>query len=284
MSTAIIIPARNEEKFISETLSHLLRQTIQPKKIIVINDASQDNTRNIALNFEAVEVIDITRDSREYAVGLPILAQVINQGLKKLYKDDFEYVMILGSDHLIPPHYLSTIIETMKKDNEIMICSGQIIGERFLLPRGSGRVVNYHFWKKIGLKYPENYGFETYLLMKAAMSGFKVRILDELVTTTQRKTGKYYGRKAFQSKGKALRALGQCRINSAVDIGLVTLRNPYLGIAMLHGYLSRDVKPYEQDLRNYVNRIQHNRIKKFITNPSYLFNKDKMKGLEEENG
>jgi glycosyltransferase involved in cell wall biosynthesis len=177
MSTAVILPARNEEMFLSRTLSHLLRQTIEPKKIIVINDGSQDKTRNIALNFEAVEVIDITRDSHEYAVHAPILAQIINQGLKKIFNDDFEYVIILGSDHLIPPHYLSTIIEKMKKDNKVVICSGQIRGERSVVLRGSGRVVKYDFWKKIGLLYPENYGFETYLLVKAAMMGYKVRIL-----------------------------------------------------------------------------------------------------------
>ena len=282
MSTAVILPARNEEMFLSRTLSHLLRQTIEPKKIIVINDGSQDKTRNIALNFEAVEVIDITRDSHEYAVHAPILAQIINQGLKKIFNDDFEYVIILGSDHLIPPHYLSTIIEKMKKDNKVVICSGQIRGERSVVLRGSGRVVKYDFWKKIGLLYPENYGFETYLLIKAAMMGYKVRILNELVTSTQRKTGKNYGRNTFLSKGKAIKALGYSRLYSTVKISLVTLRNPSAGISMLQGYLSSNVSPYEQDLRKYLNRIQHKRIKKYIINPLQFFNEDKRKGFEED--
>jgi glycosyltransferase involved in cell wall biosynthesis len=123
MSTAVIIPARNEEMFLGQTLSHLLRQIIKPEKIIVINDGSQDKTCNIALNFEAVEVIDMKRDNHEYAVHSPILAHTINQGLKKIFNDEFEYAMILGSDHLLPSYYLSTIIETMKKDNKIVICS-----------------------------------------------------------------------------------------------------------------------------------------------------------------
>jgi glycosyltransferase involved in cell wall biosynthesis len=78
MSTAVIIPARNEEMFLSQTLSHLLGQIIKPDKIIVINDGSQDKTCNIALNFEAVEVIDMKRDNHEYATSSPILARTIN--------------------------------------------------------------------------------------------------------------------------------------------------------------------------------------------------------------
>lgn len=284
MSTAVIVPARNEEMFLSGTLSHLLRQTTKPKKVIVINDGSKDKTRNVALGFKEVEVIDVIRDNYEYAVHTPILAQIVNQGLKKVLTDNFEYVMIIGSDHLIPPYYLSTIIEIMKNDNKIAICSGQIKGEHSVVPRGSGRVVQYDFWKKIGLLYPENYGCETYLLIKAAMMGYKVKILNELVTTTQRKTGKYYGRNTFRSKGKAIKALGYSHLYSTIKIALVTLKNPPAGISMIQGYLSSDVIPYDQDLRNYLKRIQHRRIKKYIINPLQFFNTDKRKGLEEENG
>jgi hypothetical protein len=190
--------------------------------------------------------------------------------------------MILGSDHLLPSYYLSTIIETMKRNNKIAICSGQIKGERSIIPRGSGRVVRYDFWKKIGLQYPENYGFETYLLIKAAMMKYEVKVLNELVTTTQHKTGRNYGRNTFLYKGKAIKALGYSRIYSIVKIGLTTLENPSGGIHMVRGYLSSDVNPYEEDLRNYLNSIQHKRIKKYIINPLQFFNKNKPKGLPEE--
>jgi hypothetical protein len=112
---------------------------------------------------------------------------------------------------------------------------------------------------------------------------YRVKVLNELVTTTQRKTGRNYGRNTFLFKGKAIKALGFSRIYSTVKIGITTLGNPRGGIYMIQSYLSSDVNPYEQDLRNYLNSIQHKRINKYIINLLQFFNKNKRKGLEEEN-
>jgi poly-beta-1,6-N-acetyl-D-glucosamine synthase len=269
---AAVIPARNEDNFLEQTLFHLLKQTVEVDKIIVVNDGSEDRTRQVALSFNKVVVIDTKRNNQEYAVHTPILAHIINQGLEKISNDNLEYVLILGSDHLLPSNYLSKIIEVMEKDNEIVICSGQIKGERSVIPRGSGRVVRYHFWKEIGLQYPENYGFETYLLIKAQIMGFKVIVLDELVTVTQRATGKNYGNNTYVAKGKAIKALGYTPIYSVGKIILVILKNPKLGLYMLRGYISRDTEPYEQELRKYLKTMQHKRIKSYVIKPLKAIN------------
>jgi hypothetical protein len=72
--------------------------------------------------------------------------------------------MVLGADHLLPSNYISYVTDQMNKDRKIAVCSGQIAGERSVVPRGSGRVVRADFWRKIGFQYPLNYGFETYLI------------------------------------------------------------------------------------------------------------------------
>ena len=47
----IVICAHNEELFLAETLKAVLAQTVQPKKILVVNDNSTDNTEAIIDEF-----------------------------------------------------------------------------------------------------------------------------------------------------------------------------------------------------------------------------------------
>ncbi|MBD10060.1 MAG: glycosyl transferase family 2, partial [Flavobacteriaceae bacterium] len=51
MNFYIIIPAHNEDAFIGKTLESLVNQTLLPKKLIVVNDNSTDQTLSIAETF-----------------------------------------------------------------------------------------------------------------------------------------------------------------------------------------------------------------------------------------
>ena len=55
---AVVIVARNEEKYIKKTLIHLLRQTIKPTKIVLVNDGSTDKTRTIVSQFTEIDIVD----------------------------------------------------------------------------------------------------------------------------------------------------------------------------------------------------------------------------------
>jgi glycosyltransferase involved in cell wall biosynthesis len=51
MNYYIVIPAHNEEAFISLTLQSLISQTHLPSKIVVVNDNSTDKTAELVLAF-----------------------------------------------------------------------------------------------------------------------------------------------------------------------------------------------------------------------------------------
>ena len=51
MKFYIIIPAHNEDKTIGLMLNSLVKQTKHPKKIVVVNDNSDDNTEKIISQF-----------------------------------------------------------------------------------------------------------------------------------------------------------------------------------------------------------------------------------------
>jgi len=266
---AAVIPARNEENFIDKTLAALFDQHTRPSKVIVVNDGSTDRTAGVAAAAGA-EVVDMP--DRGYNVqGMPVLAGVINRGLQRLqergYGSDDDYILILGADHVLPPHYLTATLDAMAVDRKLVLCSGLIAGERSIVPRGSGRVVRADFWQSIGFRYPENYGFETYLVLKAQQQGYNVKVLRDLVTQTLRKTGKNYKKSVYISYGKSLKALGYSKLYSAARIGLISIKHPKGGFYMIKGYMSDDVKTYDPELRSFLSGIQHKRIKRYVTNP-----------------
>jgi cellulose synthase/poly-beta-1,6-N-acetylglucosamine synthase-like glycosyltransferase len=262
---AAVIPARNEENFIGKTLAALFGQNSRPSKVIVVNDGSTDRTADIA-SAAGAEVVDMP-DRGYNVLGTPILAGVINRGLARIEHGSYDYVMILGADHILPPHYLTTVLDAMAADDKLALCSGTIEGERSIVPRGSGRVIRVSFWQSIGFRYPENYGFETYLVLKAQQMGYSAKVLNNLPTQTQRKTGRNYKKSVYISYGKSLKALGYSKLYSAARIGLVSIKHPKGGFYMFKGYLSDDVQTYDPELRSFLSSIQHQRIKRYVTNP-----------------
>jgi len=266
---AVVIPARNEENLIGKTLAALFAQYTRPSKVVVVNDGSTDRTTEVA-SAAGAEVIAM-KDRGYSAQGSPVFARVVNCGLDRLkesgYAENDDYIMILGADHILPPNYVTCVLDMMAIEKEIVVCSGQISGEESVIPRGSGRIVSADFWNKIGLRYPENYGFETYLLIKAQQLGYKVKVMDELMTTTQRKTRRSYKSDVYISYGKSLKALGYNRLYSAARIGRISLHSPRGAFNMLKGYINKDIETYEPELRSYLRSAQYERIKRYVTKP-----------------
>jgi len=263
IKVAVVIPARNEENFVEKTLSSLVTQTLSPKHIIVVNDGSVDKTSIIASKY--AKVIDLP-DRGYRATGTSKLAKVINRGLKTI--DDVNYVMILGADHILPENYLHVIIDRMEIDNQIVIASGVIMGEESTetAPRGSGRVVRYSFWKNIGLSYPETLGWESYLVYKAMSLGYRVVCYNDVITYSQRPTGRRTNLKEY---GRAMYILGYDWKYGLGRSFLTFLKNPRGGLNMLFGFLTAR-NSERLDVADWVNKSQKSifwkRFKKIIFN------------------
>ncbi|MGD8432379.1 MAG: glycosyltransferase family A protein, partial [Nitrosopumilaceae archaeon] len=120
---AVIMPARNEQDHISNSLKSLVAQKLKPYRIIVINDGSSDKTGEIASGFENVEVIDMK--PHENYVAKKELALTLKAGFDKLQDDtQCQYVLITGGDIIYPENYLSTITTRMRSNPKIAVSSG----------------------------------------------------------------------------------------------------------------------------------------------------------------
>jgi glycosyltransferase involved in cell wall biosynthesis len=255
----VVIPARNESEFLGHTLDALKKQTLVPYRIILVNDGSTDDTSDIARKFN-VEVFDV--DDRGFrATGQPILANVINRGLENILDNECQYIMILGADHIIPANYISKIITIMEKNDSLVIASGVIKGEsqRDTSPRGSGRIIKYDFWKKLGLRYPCWYGFESYIVYNALVNSYQVKVVRDVIGWSQRPTGKTTN---YKNYGKAMRALGYHPLYLLGRIILTVKNNPKGALKMISGYLDLSVKKY--NIASDVHKLQSIEIKRKI--------------------
>jgi len=259
MNIGVLIIARNEEKYLTKTLEALKAQTLQPTKIVLVNDRSTDDTKTIAEKFD-IDVIDFPHDHESWVVDRN-LAKVFNVGFKKLGKHD--YILVLGADHIISSNYVETIINRME-GTDIVVASGIIKGEKTVNVRGSGRIIEGKFWESIGSQYPVKHGYESYILFKAESMGLKVKKFDDTISTTQRKTSTNYKLKKFIYKGESYKALGYTFPYACVASLKFGKIHPLAPIFMIYGYLRNTNKFYENEIREKVKEYQKQRIKTIL--------------------
>ncbi len=58
MKLSIIIPCFNEEKYIEQVIDSIIKQKIEDKEIVVVNDASTDKTKDILIQLKEKKKID----------------------------------------------------------------------------------------------------------------------------------------------------------------------------------------------------------------------------------
>ncbi len=253
MKVGVVIPARNEEKNLDRVLNCLYNQTLKPMEVVVVDDGSTDNTPVIAENYGAT-VIRLRRESSVSRAGTPYMAYVINKGFEYLRDRELDFVMVLGADHILPKHYLSTITERMVRD-KVVVASGVIYGEvpgKDIDVRGSGRVIEVEWFRRVGFAYPLNWGFEAWLIYKALSMGMKVRVYRDLITWTLRRTAISATR--YYYWGAGMKALGYHPLYSLGRFIRVLQKSKTKGIYLLRGYMSR-VRQYS-DVKDFVYNFQ----------------------------
>lgn len=212
MSYWVVVTARNSERTIDAAIGSLLKQTVRPSFICVIDDGSTDGT---AKHLEKIKDIAelpmqvITFPDRGYDIR-----RVVNNwnhacAFVESTKKKFDFMLVATDDTIFPPHYVERLIGEMKKDDKLAVCSGsrgiKSSTEVASLPDGAGRLVRMSFFTFTGFRYPEYYGNETWLLFKAMQLGYNVKRFDDIRYEHIRKLG---SNSQFFDYGPGMRCLG----------------------------------------------------------------------------
>jgi len=101
----VIIPAYNAARFIEVTLRSVLRQSHLPRKIIVVDDGSTDNTEQLVRSLDSalIELISVPHGGLSYARNIGIKASVA------------DYVAFLDADDVWLPEKLARQVACLQK-------------------------------------------------------------------------------------------------------------------------------------------------------------------------
>lgn len=161
--TSIIVMSHNYGRFLKQSIQSVLNQSVFPKEILVINDASEDETEDVAKSFG--------EKIKYFKVDFRNAQKTRNFGLEK---STGEYILYLDADDYLQYDCLELMEREMKKDCGVdLVYSGRFHRGRKGLLRSIG-VANY--WEPQDFCYKDlmknNYISITSLIRKEKFCGF----------------------------------------------------------------------------------------------------------------
>ncbi len=135
MKISFIIPSYNEEKHIGQCLDSITRETSKynhKTEIIVVNNASTDNTARIASSFSGVRVVDEPHKGVIYA----------RQKGFELSSGDF--IVNFDADSIMPDGWLAIAMEEFDKCPNLVALSGPVV--YYDLPAKLNRLVRWYYY------------------------------------------------------------------------------------------------------------------------------------------
>ena len=121
-SICFIIPARNEEKYISKTIESIISQSVK-KLIIIVNDNSQDSTENEAkktfkkTKFKQFKIIN----GKKLPVGWSGKVWALKQGVDAVPKKNFSHFVFIDSDIILKENIVIKALSFMNEKKLSML-------------------------------------------------------------------------------------------------------------------------------------------------------------------
>lgn len=125
MNIYIVIPAHNEQDSITLTLDSLVHQTLLPKKVIIVNDNSTDDTEDIvqtyADKYPWISLVN-SKSSNEHLPGSKII-NAFYKGFETL-DGNFDIICKFDADLIFPNDYLEKISEHFESNPKLGMAAG----------------------------------------------------------------------------------------------------------------------------------------------------------------
>lgn len=134
---SVVVPSYNHELYVEQCLNSIIKQTVAPKELIVIDDGSPDGSWAViekVLNNCPFPCEFYTRNNRG-------LCNTLNEGLEKSSGEFFAY---LGSDDVWISAFLESRVSTIEKAPEAPLA----YGHSFIIDQDT-RVIGYSYGHEI---------------------------------------------------------------------------------------------------------------------------------------
>jgi len=216
MNYYVVIPAHNEEAFLADTLNSILRQSLKPQKVVVVNDNSTDGTESIINEFSTLSPIFAKLNTTSSELHMPggKVINAFNKGLDVL-DESYDFIVKLDADIILPDNYFERIAYVFTGNPKVGVAGGFIYEKdsdgnwKLNHPmnkdhvRGAFKAYSKDCFKAIGgLKTAM--GWDTVDELLAQYHDFEIFTDSGLHAKHLRPTGKSYNEKAKLLQGKAM--------------------------------------------------------------------------------
>ncbi len=116
VDVTVFVPAYNYAQYLPEALESIKQQTFQGRvQVVVVDDCSTDNTQELLLHYDGIEVV-----RHEYNMGLPA---ALSTGLAHARG---KYVIALDADNLLTPSALQVLYDALEEKPWLDVASGHL--------------------------------------------------------------------------------------------------------------------------------------------------------------
>lgn len=203
----VITPVRNEAKHIGKTVESMARQTVLPKRWIIVNDGSTDETPQLidiaAQRFPWLQTVH--RPNRGFRKSGGGVIEAFYDGYSGLTGLNWEFLVKLDGDLSFGPEYFENCFEYFTSEPALGIGGGTVclmqdgqlrvdsIGDPPFHVRGATKIYRRRCWEQICplVKAP---GWDTIDEVKANMHGWTTRTFPDLELVQLKATGCADGR------------------------------------------------------------------------------------------
>ncbi len=264
MHICVIIPAHNEEQFLTACLASFVAQTQAPEELIIVDDNSSDDTFKIATSYSQkyhwIKVFQ-RKSTNEHIPGKKVV-DTFNFGLQQAA--NYDLIGKFDADLILPTYYFEQMRNHFQSNWKLGMCSGLLYvkkGNNWVYEtiadkthiRGPIKLYHKDCFKKIGGLRPAT-GWDTVDVLLAKFHQFETLTDPKLKVKHLRPTGHGYSTKNYKAKGEALYKMRYGIVLAKLALLKMALqaKSPRLYIQGIFSYLNAWFRRKER----FVNRAE----------------------------
>jgi len=262
-SVTIVTPAHNEEDSLNIVAQSVLAQTLPPTEWIIVDDASTDQTLELAKKTAQgrtwIQVSHRDHEAGSYDASF----KAFKFGVDKITAD-WDFLVKLDADTRIEPDHIERLTAKFKSDRLLGIASGVNVEEPGISshPRGNNRMYRRECWEEID--FPEDgWGWDTVDEVFARISGWKTNAFTDI--TCQHLRSKLPDTSYRFHQGRLSRHLGYYWwFTLGRSAKMLLSYGLWASLAFLAGYARGGLGPVDDPIKKAVKADQRIRVAKIL--------------------